>query len=238
MWILAATAALLIYIFAKADDEYVFIQDRPKPWVPKRKSINYYAWRGPFFVEDFAGGVGQVAESNAKEQNKGQFGKELGGITFSSSKWDAGIFNASVEGMETFQDLEGANNPKAEIVPTCGKCEIPKYNTTVKGAAQCHRIAKDQCRVPTLPSEEGWRHEYWNSQYRMEGPTEGLSAKLGGPGNFSQVTNNNLSAPNNLKSAQMRSIMGDWFDPRDKVSPWCYAEMYNKCMAETGFECP
>lgn len=237
-------AALLVYLFAKADDEYVFLKDRPKEWVPKRQSINYYAWRGPFFVEDFAGGVGAQADANAREQFKGQFGEVKDGIQFTSTQWDAGIANTSVEGMsgypadraqgyEHFQDFEGANNPKAEIVPTCGGCEIPKYNRTVKGAAQCHRIAKDQCRVPTLPSEEGWRHEYWNSQYKMKGPEDG---PMGGPGNYAQTVNNNLSAPNNLKSAQMRSIMGDWFHPRDKVSPWCYAEMYERCMSETGFE--
>ena len=63
----------------------------------------------------------------------------------------------------------------------------------------------------------------------MEGPGKG---PLGGPGNFRQVSNNNLDAPNNLKSAQMRSVMGDWFHPRDKVSPWCYAEKYKQCMQE------
>ena len=67
---------------------------------------------------------------------------------------------------------------------------------------------------------------------------EGNSARLGGPGNFAQISNNNLDAPNNLKSAQMRSIMGDWFHPRDKVSPWCYAETYKQCMSETGGQCP
>ena len=227
IWILAVAAALMVYMFANGDNEYVFHQDRPKAWVPKRKSINYYAWRGPMFAEDFAGG--NMAEVNAIHQTKGQFGPTQ---PFSSTSYDAGISNASVEG---FQAFEGANNPKAEIVPTCGGCEIPKYNATVKGAKRCHQVAKNQCRVPTLTAEDGWRHEYWNSQYRMEGPTEGISAKLGGPGSFSQVVNNNLSAPNNLKGAQMRSVMGDWFHPRDKVSPWCYAETYKQCMMETGF---
>ena len=188
--ILAAVAALLIYLFANADNEYVFIKDRPKEWIPKRKSINYYAWRGPMFVEDFANGesptdeftgIAGFAEANAKEQYSGQFG-------------DHQIENFGSQ-IENFGAFRGANNPKAEIVPTCGSCEIPKYNKNVKGASECHTSAQDFCRVPTMTSEDGWRHEYWNSQYRMEGPGKG---PLGGPGNFRQVSNNDLDAPNNL----------------------------------------
>jgi len=234
--ILAAVAALLVYLFANADNEYVFIKDRPKEWVPKRKSINYYAWRGPMFVEDFANGesstsstdefagsfTGGHAEVNAKDQNEGQFGDHQ------MENFAPHLENFAPQ-LENFGAFRGANNPKAEIVPTCGSCEIPKYNKNVKGAAECHRASQDSCRVPTMTSEDGWRHEYWNSQYKMEGPGKG---PLGGPGNYAQVSNNNLDAPNNLKSAQMRSIMGDWFHPRDKVSPWCYAENYKQCMQE------
>jgi hypothetical protein len=68
------------------------------------------------------------------------------------------------------------------------------------------------CQIPTLTAEGSWRNEYHNAVYR-----------LGGPDAFRQVTNNNLSAPNNLKAAQMKSVMGDYFDPADKISPWCYA---------------
>ncbi len=186
--ILIGATLFVVYLFSKSDDEYVFLRDRPKEWTPKRKSINYYAWQGPLFVEDFSG-------------------------------------------KEGFGNFQGANNPKEEIVPTCGACEIPKYNKTVKGADECHKFAMNQCRVQTQTSEKGYKHEYWNSQHKMEGPTDGLSKKLGGAGNYSQTTNNNLSYPNNLPSAQMRSVMGDWFGDHDKVSPVCYAQTYEKCMA-------
>lgn len=197
--ILIGTALLMLYIFAKSDNEYIFIRDRPKEWAPKRQSINYYAWQGPMFVEDFSG-----ADSSLPQK----------------------------ENFTNFQCPD--NNPKEEIVPTCGACEIPKYNTTVKGAAKCHQFAMNQCRVRTQTAEKGYKHEYWNSQHKMEGPSDGLSKKLGGAGNFRQTTNNNLSAPNNLPSAQMRSWMGDWFNDCDKVSPWCYTETYNKCMMSQG----
>lgn len=198
--ILAAAGLLVLYLFAKADGDYVFIRDRPKPWTPKRKSINYYAWQGPFFIEDFSGGTGGTGGTGATVR-------------------------------ENFGNFQGANNPKDEIVPTCGACEIPKYNATVKGAKECHKFAMNQCRVRTQTSEKGYKHEFWNSAHKMEGPHDGLSKKMGGAGNFQQSTNNNLSAPNNLPSAQMRSVMGDWFDDQEKVSPWCYAETYNQCMA-------
>jgi hypothetical protein len=182
-FVIIAVVALVVYLFATADNQYIFQRDRPKPWESKRQSINYYAWRGPMFVEDFG-------------------------------------------------NFEGDNNPKAEIVPTCHSCAIPTYNTSVPEAKKCNRYAMDQCRIKTQTAEDGWRHEYWNSQHKMEGPSDGLAKKLGGPGSFKQVTNNNLSAPNNLAAAQMRSRMGDWFDDCDKVSPWCYALEYNRCMGK------
>ncbi len=189
--IIIAFAALMIYMFATADNPYIFLRDRPQPWESKRKSINYYAWRGPMFVEDF-------------------------------------------------RNFEGDNNPMDEIVPSCHCCQIPHYNMTVPKSKQCHTFARNQCRVRTQTAEKGWKHEYWNSAHRIhpnsdDDPIDGMSlhsekCKMGGVGNFAQVTNNNLDAPNNLPSAQMRSWMGDWFNDCEKISPWCYAETYKKCM--------
>lgn len=132
---LALTAAVVVYLFATADAPYAWKRDEPADWRAKRQSINYYAWRGPMFTEDFAGATG-----------------------------------------------------------------IPK----TEGARGCV--------VPVQTSEEGWRHEYHNCAYR-----------LGRPDGYRQCTNNNRCPPNDLKSVQMRSVMGDWFDPRDRISPWCHA---------------
>lgn len=261
--ILVAAVALVVYMFANADNEYVRLRDRPKPWVPKRQSINYYAWKGPMFVEDFTD-IAMVGLASGQEKQQppfGPMGKALDGpasvchgssyaspvglptadcdqYTPKDEKCSSCPENSSefVQGsqppncacrntIENFGSFEGENNPKAEIVPTCGACEIPKYNGCVEGAGKCHAFAMDKCRIPTLTAEDGWYNEYWNSQYRMQGPDK----KLGTPGNYAQVTNNNLDAPNNLKSAQMRSIMGDWFCPKDKVSPYCYANTWKQC---------
>lgn len=175
--LLVGLAALLVYLFATRDNDYIPIADRPQDLESKRQSINYYGWRGPMFVEDFT-------------------------------------------------NFSGANNPKEQLVPVvrCGvtpdgkdDCDIPKYNRNVPGMLDRHQQASEQCQLPdTLTSEESWRNEYHNSVYR-----------LGGPDGYRQVTNNNLSAPNNLKAAQMKSVMGDWFDPKDKISPWCYAQSFS-----------
>ena len=76
--------------------------------------------------------------------------------------------------------------------------EKTKHNTSSK-MKYCHRMAKNKCRVPTLTSEQDWRNEYWNSTYKMTGPSDQGSLckppnwKLGDPGNFRQATNNHLS---------------------------------------------
>ena len=119
--------------------------------------------------------------------------------------------------VEEFGTFSGVNNPKEEVVPTPSKCEIPKYNASVPGVRGCHEEALGHCMIGPMTAEGSWRHEYHNAPY-----------KLGQCNAFDQVTNNNLSAPNNLKSAQLKGVMGDWFGC-DKVSPWCYATHMNKC---------
>jgi|JI10StandDraft_1071094.scaffolds.fasta_scaffold105935_4 hypothetical protein len=174
--VLIVVGGLIIYLFTRRDSgEYVKVADREaNRWEPKRQSINYYAFRGPFFVEDFTN------------------------------------FNAE-------------NNPKQDIAPTSdcppNECDIPKYNKHTMGVLDCHQDVSKCCTVDTLTAEQSWRNEYHNSPYR-----------LGGPDGYSQAVNNNLSAPNNLKAAQMKSVMGDWFDPKDKISPWCYAESMKPCL--------
>lgn len=126
--------------------------------------------------------------------------------------------------VEDFRNFTGENNPLNEVTPTGACCDIPKYNKHVDGALECNEYALGHCRIPTQTSEESWRNEFHNSPYNLSrNPKK----------NFSQITNNNLSPANNLKSAQMKSVMGDWFDPKDKVSPWCYAELYGHCAANS-----
>ena len=47
------TKLFLTYLFATHDSPYIPIRKREQPYKSKRKLINFYAWRGPMFVEDF-----------------------------------------------------------------------------------------------------------------------------------------------------------------------------------------
>jgi len=51
--LLIAVSALVIYLFATKDTVYVPLREKPQPTKSKKNVINYYAWKGPFFTEDF-----------------------------------------------------------------------------------------------------------------------------------------------------------------------------------------
>lgn len=53
VWLLISVIMLLAYLFATHDAPYIPLRKREQPLGTKRKIINWYAWRGPMFVEDF-----------------------------------------------------------------------------------------------------------------------------------------------------------------------------------------
>lgn len=53
--LLFVTFLFMVYLFANKDNLYVPIDRRPQPYQTKRKIINWFAWKGPMFVEDFIG---------------------------------------------------------------------------------------------------------------------------------------------------------------------------------------
>jgi hypothetical protein len=205
--LLLAVSSLLIYLIATKDNEYIPIADRPKPEVIRRNVINYWGWKGPMFIDDFNGEIGECNNCNVDPDNP-------------------------------YQENVPVSRPNPYLNPSHSKgCVVPKYNTGNEKMKYCHRAARDKCRVNTLTSEEDWYNEYWNSTYKMTGPSDQGSLcrppnwKLGDPGNYRQATNNNLDAPNNLK-CQARSRYKDYCHPRDKVSPKCYAKTLNECLDE------
>jgi hypothetical protein len=209
--LLLAVTTLLIYLLTIKDNEYVPIADRPQPLVTRRNVINYYGWKGPMFIDDFNGAIN--GDGNDCNERSGDPDNPL-------------------------NELVPVSRPNPYLnSPGSTPCTIPKYNTGNDKMKYCHRVAQDKCRVNTLTSEQDWYNEYWNSTYRMTGPSDQGSLcrppnwRLGDPGNFRQATNNNLDAPNNLK-CQARSIFKDYCHPRDKVSPACYAQTLNECLDE------
>lgn len=240
--ILIAASALVIYLTVTQDGEYVPIKERPKRKTFARNVINYYGWRGPFFIDDFA-----KFENDAMEVIDKRKAVPLG---FEETNFrEPETFQGETQGetQENFTAFCGPENPFNEVVPVrrpnpylddCkdGKpCSVPKYNRNNQDYKKCHSFAKWKCRVPTYNAEHGWRNEYWNSTYKMTGPSDEGSLcrppnwRAGDPGNYRQSTNNNLDAPNNLK-CQARSRYMDYCRPQDKVSPVCYATVLNDCM--------
>lgn len=222
--LLLAVSGLLLYLLATKDNEYIPIRDRPQSLVTRRNVINYYGWKGPMFIDDFAGGIGGVGDKC--------------GISAGCDATNDGPNGCSGDPDNPLQELVPVSRPNPYLnSPGSPPCTIPKYNTGNDKMKYCHRVAKDKCRVNTLTSEEDWYNEYWNSTYRMTGPSDQGSLcrppnwRVGDPGNFRQATNNNLDAPNNLK-CQARSRYKDYCHPRDKVSPACYAQTLNECLDE------
>jgi hypothetical protein len=221
--LLIAASALVIYLTVTQDGEYVPIAERPRRKTFGRNVINYYGWKGPFFIDDF-----NKFEEDAKEVIDRRKATPLG---------------AEYDSVENFDNFFGPNNPLNEVVPVQRpnkylgdeECVYPKYNKNNEKMKKCHAFAKQRCRVPSYNAEHGWRNEYHNETYKMTGPSDEGSLcrapdwRKGDPGNYRQATNNNLDAPNNLK-CQARSRYMDYCHPRDKVSPVCYATMLNECM--------
>lgn len=226
--LLIVVSALVIYLIVT--QEYVPIRERPQRKTFGRDVINYYGWKGPFFIDDFA-----KFESDAKAAVDERRAIPLGQV-------------------ETFGNFFGPNNPLDEIVPVqrpnpyllrsskdeCAPkdaCVFPKYNTNNEKVKKCHALSKKMCMVPTYNSEDSWRNEYWNSIYKMRGPS-GADGSVecrspdwskGDAGNYLQMTNNNLDISNNLK-CQSRGRDMDYCACEDKVSPVCYAMKMSECL--------
>jgi hypothetical protein len=190
--LLICASALVLYLLATKDNEYIPIKEREPEWKSNRNVINYWGWRGPMFIDDF---------QNFTTDN-------------------------------TYQETVPVSRPN----PYIGV--LVQDHSDKQKLKQCHIQAKAKCVTPVLTSENDFRNEYWNSPYWMRAPSDKgqLCHKpdwaAGDPGNFKQATNNNLDAPNNL-TCQGRSIMGDYCESDDKVSPVCYTKELELCMKGT-----
>ena len=127
------------------------------------------------------------------------------------------------------------SRPNPYLVESIPSGTVPMFDSDNDAKRKCHRMAKAKCVTDVLTSENDFRNEYHNSTYWMRGPSDKGSLchkpdwSVGDPGNFRQATNNNLDAPNNL-TCQGRSVMGDYCDCDDKVSPQCYVKEMEKCL--------
>lgn len=109
----------------------------------------------------------------------------------------------------------------SKLVPK--KQNAPQYLTP--NQKRCHDRSAKKCRIPTIPSEESYKTELNNCSYRMRPP----NYNTGDLGNYTQCTNNNLDAPNNLPCVTNNRTF-DMCPAPYKISNSCYAENYNECM--------
>lgn len=206
--IIGIVSSFLIYLLATKDDNWVPFRERPSETKSKKSVINYHAWRGPMFIEDFT----NFTSDNPNEENV----PVLHPITETTqSSYDIqDQYLGDIVGLELQKD--------------------PNRTKQLEKKLKCHRKAMGQCRTDTLTAEEDWRNEHWNSPYWMRGPSDkgdlchAPNWRKNDPGNFKQATNNNLDTPNNL-TCQARSIMKDYCDPVDKVLPHCYKKTFDQC---------
>jgi hypothetical protein len=195
VYLLVCAILFVVYIFATKDNPYVPIRKREKPLGSKREIINWYAWKGPMFIEDFEG------KNSTKE----------------------GCCNDT--------------NPILSDDPTnidfeCCKENTEKRQKHANDFKVCNREAMKLSRTPRCAetSQHSWENKYFNCTYLMRGP----NPETGDLGNYTQCTNNNLDAPNQLKCVGLGRIDADTCPTQQLVSHYNYDKVLDKCMQDKG----
>ena len=219
--VIGVVCSLLIYLLATKDDNWVPMRERPTETKSKKSVINYHAWRGPMFIEDFT----TEGFTNFTTEGFNNF------TTDNPNEENVPVLHTITEKTHSLSDIQD------QYLGDIAGLELrndPNRTKQLEKKLKCHRKAMGECRTDTLTAEEDWRNEHWNSPYWMRGPSDkgdlchAPDWRKNDPGNFKQATNNNLDAPNNL-TCQARSIMKDYCDPVDKVSPHCYKKTFDHC---------
>lgn len=233
---------LIIYLLATNDDPFIPSRLIPKKAKTKSGIINWYAWRGPMFVEDFNdfGDIGYKPGNYAS-------GSPYEGFTCqdntSHQQGELSVLPQHREGASLMLNLDGIEHfERPGLIPDTRTCESPqeqqnrkkKFLKTVK---DCHCDTYQKCG-PGLnglgskltTSEDAYRNEYHTCSYQMRAP----NPNTGDLGNFKQCTNNSLDAPNHLKFKSQGRWDYDITPPKHRISPACYKRNYDKCLSEKG----
>lgn len=205
VYLLVAVILFVVYIFATNDDPYIPIAKREKKIGSKRKIINWYSWRGPMFIEDFTNSDFEGSDRSC---------------AYKSDK------NLNFTCGEEYPGIIGTGDQVCNV-DKCHKHQ--KYN---QDFLECSEIAMFKSRTPpsTLTSADSWDNDYHNDTHRMRPP----NPITGDLGNFKQVTNNNLDAPNQIKCVNKGRWDGDTCSPEHLVSKVCYKAQLDKCMRNRG----
>lgn len=200
--LLLCVSALIIYLLATKDNEYIPINEREPQWKSNRNVINYHSWRGPMFIDDFTNFTSDNTYQETVPVSRPNpyllapssiVGGKVKGCVVPS-------YNIGNEAMKQCH-REAKAKCVTDVLTSEGDFRNEYHNSTywMRGPSDKGTL----CRKPD-----------WSA---------------GDPGNYRQATNNNLDAPNNL-TCQGRSIMGDYCACDDKVAPQCYVKELNKCL--------
>ena len=223
VYLLLSAIAFVVYIFATRDDPYIPIRKREKPLKSKREIINWYAWRGPMFIEDFEGSKGSNDKNKINTPSCGSCPNKQFPCSIAPT-------NCGVNFVTPILSDNPMNLP-SDPVACCQENEL-KRQKHAKDFAVCNRKAMNFCRTPPAEetSQQSWSNKYFNCSYIMRPP----NWKTGDLGNYTQCTNNNLDAPNQLKCVGLGRIDADTCPPTHLVSHVCYKQKLDKCMKEKG----
>lgn len=223
--LLVAVFALLLYLFATKDSPFVPYALQPKKEKTKSGVINWYAWRGPMFVEDF-NDFGDIGNKPGNYST----GMPYEGFVPSGNDNDLSPPHQTSEGKALMDALEGFGN-HALPSETLACNTAPRKAKFFGDHQSCHLDTYRKCKgVKLSTSEDAYRNEYHNCSYQMRAP----NPVTGDLGNYKQCTNNNLDAPNFLKYKSQGRWDYDITPPKDRISPVCYKRNYDKCLTEKG----
>jgi hypothetical protein len=195
--LLVLTFFMLIYLFATKDQPFAPVKNTDTK--SKQDVINWFAWRGPMFVEDFNGSPFIPLEDAEDEVCAKSRMSPPNAAMFEG-------FGNHMLPLEIIKQDKGGFLPLAYDNPISLKDHLETYK---------------KCTTSKLStSEKAYRNEYHNCSYKMMPPNK----KTKDLGNFKQCTNNNLDAPNNLKFKSLGRWDYDVTMPDDRVSQACYAK--------------
>jgi hypothetical protein len=194
--LLLSVFALLVYLFATKDKPY--IPAKSVNTKSKQDVINWPAWRGEMFVEDF---------------NGSSFTPVPDDVDICPPTLDSPPNDAMFEGFGNYMlPLDIIRQDKGGLLPLTKEHKITLND---------HLDAYGKCITSKLStSEKAYQNEYHNCSYKMMPPNK----ETGDLGNFKQCTNNNLDAPNNLRFKSQGRWDYDITNPCDRVSHVCYAK--------------
>lgn len=228
---------LIIYLLATNDDPFIPSRLIPKKEKAKSGIINWYAWKGPMFVEGFndfgnvTGGTGTNGSQYQQFTSPPSTAAQCGG----SESHQEGVLYQAPESLSLTQALEGFGSCPG-LPPDSETCESPQQRNKrkcdfLKDERSCHGKTYSACKgIKLSTSEDAYRNEFHPCSFKMRGPNP-LTGDLG---NYKQCTNNSLDAPNHLKFKSQGRWDYDITPHEDRISPVCYKRNYDNCLTAKG----